>query len=138
MEQKVSKKNAPSNEKAALIAEFADDMKGLDIDVMDVREKTSVTDYFVICTGTSDTHVRAICDRVAEKLREVGIRPIRQSNRNGDGGGWVLFDYGDVIFHVMLEEKRQFYDLESFWKNLPRDPNLFEAEDAPDSEESAS
>lgn len=125
MEEKVSKKDAPSSEKAALIAEYADDMKGIDIDVMDVREKTSVTDFFVICTGTSDTHVRAICEKVAEKLREVGIRPLRQSDRGGDGGGWVLFDYGDVIFHVMLEEKRQFYDLESFWQNLPRDPNVF-------------
>lgn len=114
-------------------------MKGIDIDVMDVRAKTSVTDYFVICTGTSDTHVRAICDRVAEKLREVGIRPIRQSDRNGQGGGWVLFDYGDVIFHVMLEEKRQFYDLESFWNNLPKDPNLFESiEGASDDDESSS
>ena len=131
-EQKASKKNIGSSEKADLIAEFADDMKAQDIQIMDVRPKTSVADYFVICTGTSDTHVRSICDKVAEKLREVGIRPFRQSDRSGEGGGWVLFDYGDVIFHVMLEEKRQFYDLESFWANLPQDPNLLlDAEASP-------
>jgi ribosome-associated protein len=128
------KNSMTSSEKANLIAEFADDIKGIDIQILDVRSKTTVTDYFVVCTGTSDTHVRSICDRVAEKLREVKIKPFRQSDRAGEGGGWVLFDYGDVVFHVMLEEKRQFYDLESFWSTLPTDPSLLFGEDAPASD----
>lgn len=120
--KKESKKNVSSLEKAKLIADFADDIKALDIETLDVRKKTSMADYFVICTGTSDTHVRAVSDRVAEKLRDVGIKPYRQSV--GENNGWILFDYGDVIFHVMLEEKRQFYDLESFWKGLQNDPSI--------------
>lgn len=121
---KASKGEMNSELKAAMIAEFADDMKALDIETLELKHKTSITDYFVICTGTSDTHVRAISERVAEKLREKGIRPFRRSDRQGEASGWVLFDYGDVVFHVMLEEKRQFYDLESFWENMQTDPNL--------------
>lgn len=115
-------KDLDSKAKAAIIAEYADDMKALEIETLDVKKKTSVTDYFVICTGTSDTHVRAIADRVSERLRDQGLKPLRTTDTRADG--WVLFDFGDVVFHVMLEEKRQFYDLESLWKNMQTDPNL--------------
>ncbi len=100
-------------------------MKALRIETLDVRVKTSVTDRMVICSGTSDTHARAIAERVAEKLRDQGIKPIRK----GDvvrGDGWILYDYGDVIFHVFLEEKRQFYDLETLWETAEPDPDLTE------------
>ncbi|MFM9874631.1 MAG: ribosome silencing factor [Fimbriimonadaceae bacterium] len=131
MTKKLTKNEMNSRDKAKLVAEFADDMKALDIETLDIKAKTSIADYFIVCTGTSDVHIRAICERVAEKLREVGIRPVRQSDRSETGGGWMLFDYGDVVLHVMLEEKRQFYDLESFWKNLPQDPSLIIDEPAP-------
>lgn len=124
MTEKVTKNEMTSLEKAKLVAEFADDMKAVDIETLDIKAKTSIADYFIVCTGTSDVHIRAICERVAEKLRDVGVRPLRQSDRSETGGGWMLFDYGDVVLHVMLEEKRQFYDLESFWQNLPQDPSL--------------
>lgn len=117
-------KTADSLTKAKTVAEYADDMKALDIETMDVRKKTSVTDYFVICTGTSDTHVRAIAEKVSDRLCDEGMKPYRQST--GQADGWVLFDYGDVVFHVMLEEKRQFYDLESFWSNMQNDPSLLD------------
>jgi ribosome-associated protein len=104
-----------------MISELADDMKAERIEHLDVREKTSVADFFVVCTGTSDTHVRSIAERVAERLRERGIRPVR--SEMGDSG-WVLQDFGDVIFHVMREEKRQFYDLESLWQQMERNPDL--------------
>ena len=117
-------KNIDSKAKAAIIAEYADDMKAIDIETMDVKFKTSVTDFFVICTGTSDTHVRAIAENVTERLRNEGLKPLRHSDTRSDG--WVLFDFGDVVFHVMLEEKRQFYDLESLWNNMQQDPNLVE------------
>lgn len=116
-------KPATSAAKAELVREFADDIKAEGIEVIDVRAKTSVTDYLVVCTGTSDTHVNAIADKVSEKLREVGVRPLR-NNAGPNAGGWVYFDFGDVVFHVMLEEKRQFYDLETLWKTAPPDPNL--------------
>ena len=123
--KKTTKKNADSLEKLELIREFADDMKAIDIEVIDIRDKTSVADYFVICTGSSDVHARSIAEKVAEKLRDVGIKPFRQSG-GGEASGWYLYDYGDVVFHVFLDEKRQFYDLESLWKNMPIDPNVIQ------------
>lgn len=138
MTEKTANPPKDSQEKAALIMDFADDIKAQDIQLLDVRSKTSIADFFVVCAGTSDTHVRSICERVAEKMRERGIRPLRQSDNGRAGGGWVLFDYGDVVLHVMLEEKRQFYDLESFWLNLPSDPNLMFEDTAPGKPETTS
>ncbi len=112
-----------ATEKAELIVKFADDMKAERVEMLDIRRKTSVADFFVICTGNSDVHMHAIADRVEEKLREVGIRPVR-SDRSGPSSGWDLLDFGDVVFHVMLEDKRQFYDLESLWESIQPDPNL--------------
>lgn len=114
---------ATSQEKADLVVKYADDMKALDIEVLDVRRKTSATEFFVVCTGTSDVHLRAVAEKVADNLRNVdGIKPLRKSDRGGEG--WILVDYGDVVLHVMSEEKRQFYDLESLWSNIQPDPNL--------------
>ena len=110
-----------SAEKVTLIEKFADDMKAERIEILDVKEKTSVADFFVVCTGTSDRHVASIVDRVAEKLQEHKVKPIRTE---GERSGWILQDFGDVIFHVMREEERQFYDLETLWKTTQPDPNL--------------
>lgn len=120
---KKKNKDIPSDEKAALIAEFADDMKAERIETLFVGDKTSVTSYFVICTGTSDTHARAIGDKVTERMREAGHKPLRKNViKNADG--WILLDFGDVVFHIFLEEKRQFYDLETLWTSMESDPNL--------------
>ena len=106
-----------------MIVDYADDIKAVDIETLDVRAKTSVTDFMIVCTGTSDTHANAIAERVAEKMRAEGLKPLRRSLvRNSDG--WIVHDYGDVVFHVMLEEKRQFYDLEALWAEYEADPNL--------------
>ncbi|MFQ3587836.1 MAG: ribosome silencing factor [Fimbriimonadaceae bacterium] len=112
-----------SNEKAQKIVEIADEIKAEQIETLDVREKTSVADYFVVCTGTSDRHVASIAERVEEKLKELGARPIRSE---GARSGWVLQDYGDVILHVMRDEQRQFYDLETLWKTMQPDPSLID------------
>ena len=112
-----------AGEKAAKIVEYADDMKAMDIENIDVHEKTSITSHMVVCTGTSDTHANAIIERVREKMREDGVRP---SRRDATTGGWLLLDYGDVIFHVMREERRQFYDLETLWSTMRVDPSLQE------------
>ena len=110
-----------SAEKVERIVAAADDMKAENIETLDVGSKTSVADFFVVCTGTSDRHVSSIADKVFEKMAELKSKPIRVE---GDRSGWVLHDYGDVILHVMREEQRQFYDLESLWKSIQADPNL--------------
>lgn len=112
-----------SREKTDLIMRYADDMKAEKVEVLDVKDKTSIADYFVVCTGTSDRHVQSIAERVAEQLKAAKERPVRVE---GERGGWVLQDYGDVVFHVMREEQRQFYDLETLWKTMQKDPNLAE------------
>ncbi len=118
-----SKKHAPAAEKAELIRQFADDIKAERIEVIDVHSKTAMMDYLVVCSGTSDTHVGAIADKVSDRLRDLGIKPLR-TNSGPNAGGWTYFDFGDVVFHVMIEEKRQFYDLETLWKTTPPDPTL--------------
>lgn len=110
--------------KLQLILEAADDMKAENIEHLDVRAKTSIADYFVVCTGTSDRHVESIAERVAEKLEIERVKPLRQ---DGERTGWVLQDYGDIIFHVMREEQRQFYDLETLWKNTKPNPDIVDA-----------
>lgn len=105
-----------------MIVQIADDMKAQRIENLDVHKKTSVTSRMVIVSGTSDTHVNAIADRVYERMREQGVRPSRKDS--GAGSGWLLLDYGDVLFHAMLEEKRQFYDLETLWSTMRPNPDL--------------
>lgn len=110
-----------SKQKAGIIAEIAEQMKAERIEIMDVREKTVMADYLVICSGTSDLHLRSIADRIAEKMRERKMRP---RNIEGRESGWVLLDFGDVVCHVMREEQRQFYDLESLWNAMPKSDSL--------------
>ena len=103
---------------AESIAAAALDRKASDLAILDLRDISSVTDFFVICTGRSDVHVRAICDRVEEKLAEGDERPVaREGLANGR---WALLDYGDVVVHVFQPESRQFYDLERLWSHAPR------------------
>jgi ribosome-associated protein len=110
-----------SEEKLSLIINAADDLKAEQIETLDIRTKTSVADYFVICTGTSDRHVASIADKVEEQLLQVKEKPLR---REGDRSGWVLQDYGDVILHVMRDEQRQFFDIETFWKTMEPSTDL--------------
>jgi ribosome-associated protein len=110
-----------AKEKLDLIVAAADELKAEGLETLDVREKTSIADYFVVCSGTSDRHVESIADKVEEQLRIAKERPIRSQ---GAGTGWILQDYGDVILHVMREEQRQFYDLETLWNNAQVDPDL--------------
>lgn len=109
-------------EKAELIVGFADEIKAEQIETLDVRQKTSITEFMIICTGTSDTHVNSIVGRVEEKMAGLGIKPLRTAP--GVGSGWVLIDFGEVLFHCMREERRQFYDLESLWTSMQTNPDL--------------
>lgn len=110
-----------SAEKVQSITHAADEIKAERIEVLDVREKTSVADYFIVCSGTSDRHIESIADRVAEYMLAHGVKPVRSG---GERTGWVYQDYGDVLFHVMREEQRQFYDLETLWTSMQRSPDL--------------
>jgi ribosome-associated protein len=99
--------------------ELADAKKAEHIVILDLRQLSSVTDYFVIATGASEPHLRAILEEITEKLRaECGLRP-----RATDGAlrtNWVVLDYEDVIVHVMRQETREFYGLETLWGDAPR------------------
>jgi ribosome-associated protein len=108
-----------SKQLALCCRELADNKKAEDIVVLDVRKVSSVTDYFVVCTGTSEPHLRAVVDEITERLRvERGLRP-----RAIDGTlhtAWVVLDYFDVIIHVMRGDLRERYDLEALWGDAPR------------------
>jgi ribosome-associated protein len=110
-----------SKEKLDLIISAADELKAESIETLDVREKTSVADYFVVCSGTSDRHVSSIADKVAERMATYKEKPYRTE---GDRTGWVLQDYGDIILHVMRDEQRQFYDLETLWRTMQTNPDV--------------
>lgn len=91
-----------------------DDIKGHDIKILDVRELTSISDYFVIATGTSSKHTSSLAESVEDTLSELGFEPShKEGHRQGE---WVLMDYLDVIVHVFTEDARAFYNLEKMWQ----------------------
>jgi len=101
--------------KMRLICEAADDQKAHGITVLDVRGQTIVADFFIICDGTSVTHIQSIAEGVQDKLRE---RAEQRARREGNAQSyWMIVDYGDVILHVFSEETREFYDLERLWSD---------------------
>lgn len=97
-----------------LAVEALEDLKGQEILTIDVRGKTSVTDYMVIASGTSSRHVKSLAENVIEKVKEHGVRPL--GSEGLEGGEWALLDLGDVVVHVMQTATRQFYDLERLWQ----------------------
>ncbi len=95
------------------VVELAGSKKASDIVLLDVRGQTTMTDYFVICSGASDRQLSAIADGIVEGLHDDGTRPL---SREGDAGShWVLLDFGGVIVHVMSVPEREFYQLEKLW-----------------------
>lgn len=105
---------------ADLVVDALDDLKGLDIRRIDVRDRTTVTDVMVIASGTSERHVRSLADRVVERAAEEGgTKPMGVEGESGSD--WVLIDLGDVVVHVMLPEKREFYNLEKLWSLAGRE-----------------
>lgn len=96
-----------------LVIDALENMKAQDITVLDVKEKTSVTDYMVIATGTSNRHAQAVVDNVAEQAKKADLKP--QGTEGRASSDWMLMDLGDVIVHVMTDQARHFYDLERLW-----------------------
>jgi ribosome-associated protein len=98
-----------------LIADAAADKKAREIVRLDIRQKSTIADYFVICEGDTDRQVRAITESIVEKARAAGVRPLRTSGY--EDGSWVVLDYASVIVHIFLPGERSYYDLESLWKS---------------------
>jgi ribosome-associated protein len=112
-------KQMDSRKLALLCRELADNKKAEDLVILDVRDVSSVTDYFVLASGTSEPHLRAIVDEIRDRLSEEHeLRP-----RAVDGtleAAWIVLDYFDVIVHVMRQDVRERYDLETLWGDAPR------------------
>jgi ribosome-associated protein len=98
---------------AALLVEAAEEKKAWDPVVVDLRGKTTVADYFVICDGETDRQLRAIADGMLERARAHGIRPLAVDGY--DEGTWILLDFDSVLAHLFLPGERAYYDLESLW-----------------------
>ena len=102
-----------ARELADAIAEVLDSKKGIDIKVLRVDDKTVIAEYFVLCTGNSNTQVKALVGEVEYKLRERGVEPYNIEGR--DNNSWILMDYSNVIVHVFSREAREFYNLDKLY-----------------------
>lgn len=98
---------------ANLIGRHALEKKASEIKVLDLRELSDVTDYFVTCTAGVELHARAIADHIIESLKKKGIRPWHKEGYQSSR--WILLDYVDVVVHIFLDETREFYGLEKLW-----------------------
>ena len=102
-----------AKEVAYQVTKALDDKKGKDIKLLRIADVSSLADYFLICTGTSNTHVKTLCDYAEYALEQMG-EPLlgREGHR---GNSWELLDYGSIVVHVFTEEAREFYSLERLW-----------------------
>lgn len=112
---------------AKKVSSLLDNKKAIDINVIKIDEISSLSDYFVIATGTSNTHVKSLADELEFKLKEQGIAPMRVEGYNSDS--WILIDYASVVIHIFTKEGRDFYDLDRLWA----DGRKIEVELTPDS-----
>ncbi|MEO6909268.1 MAG: ribosome silencing factor [Abditibacteriaceae bacterium] len=103
---------------AQATADAAEEMKALDVVMMNVSERTTLTDYLVICSGTSDTHLKSIANNIQDTLRNNWKR--RAKPQGTAESFWMVLDYGDVIVHIFDENTREFYDLERLWSSSLR------------------
>ncbi len=109
-----SLENATSAELAAYIAEVLDSKKAHDINVIEVGKKTIIAEQFVLCTGGSNTQVRALTDEVEYRTKLRGVEPYRIEGR--ESNAWIIMDYGHVLVHIFSRDARQFYKLEKLYE----------------------
>ena len=103
-----------SLEKAKNIAKILDKKKAIDIVGIETKELTVMSDYFIIASGTSNTHVRALADEVDDEMKKLGVEVDHIET------GWILLDYNDVLVHVFQPESRQYYNIERLWNDAAR------------------
>ena len=102
-----------AKEVAYEVTKALDEKKGMDIKLLRIDEVSSLADYFLICTGTSNTHVKTLCDYAEYTMENLGEKLLGREGHRGNS--WELLDYGSVVVHVFTEEAREFYALERLW-----------------------
>ncbi|TXR54253.1 ribosome silencing factor [Reinekea thalattae] len=112
-------KNAHGAELTDAVITALEDIKATDIEVIDVRDKTTLMDTMIVASGTSSRHISAVVRSVAEDLKEKGFASSHQEGETGSD--WVLLDFTDLVLHVMLPDARAMYDLPSLWSMKPTD-----------------
>lgn len=97
------------------IIKTLDDKKALDIEILEVKDKTILADYFIVASGSSNTQVRALCDEVIYQVeKNLGISPARKES--DERNRWNLLDYQDIVVHIFLDKEREFYQIEKLWR----------------------
>ena len=104
-----------TKEIALAAAGALEDKKGVGLKLLEVTDVTTLAEYFLICTGTSNTHVNTLCDAVEEAVENCGEPLLHREGHRG--GTWVLLDFGSLVVHIFTEETRNFYDLERLWND---------------------
>ncbi len=100
--------------KLEIVKRLLESKKADAVEVIDLRERSLIADYFVICSGTSNTHIKAIADGLLSEGRDEGLKKDRVEGYTQ--GRWILVDYGDIVVHIMAREEREYYDIESLWQ----------------------
>ncbi|MBN1856420.1 MAG: ribosome silencing factor [Dehalococcoidia bacterium] len=99
---------------ARIAAEAATEKQAIDVVLLDVRKSCTFADFFVVCTGDNDRQIAAIWEEILDMLR---LRDVQVLHKEGAGSGWLLADYGSVVVHVFAPEEREYYQIESLWKD---------------------
>jgi ribosome-associated protein len=103
---------------AVTAADAADDVKATDLTILDVADLLSLVDVFLLATASSDRQLKAMAEKIEERLRAADRKPLRREGT--PASGWVLLDYGDLVCHLFSAEQRDFYSLERLWSDVPR------------------
>ena len=104
------------NELLKKIVKVLDDKKAIDINYMEIKDITTIADYFVIASGTSSTHIKSLADNVEYELKKESIYP----NKKEVSNTWILMDYGDVVVHIFTEQERKNYQIEELWSQMKK------------------
>ena len=102
------------NEMKQIVLDALDELKAIDVVVLNVSDLTYVTDFMVVCSGRASRHVKSIADNVVVKLKQAGVSPVKIERDSK--GEWILVDAGDVVVHVMMPQTRAFYQIEKLWE----------------------
>jgi ribosome-associated protein len=107
-----------AKEKSIFCAQAALEKKAFNVTILELKKVSSLTDYFLICSGRSDRQVQAIAQFIEERMGEKGVRPLGEEGMQQ--GRWILMDYDDVVIHIFYDQVRLYYDLEGLWIEAPR------------------